>query len=127
MSSESIYPAFKRDPSISSAMPSWPKFARQFWERKPIVFRQPFATPMFEPAEVFAAIKRAATDSRAPRTVWLDGVYVPSAGERMHLPSGEDQSFADYCLRLSPSTDVCVAQYQLQCYSPEIWMRARQF
>jgi len=107
-------------------MVSWPKFARQFWEKKPTVFRERFETPLFPPEEVFCALRRAAADDSAPRTVWVDQVYVPSARDRVHLPSNEDKSFTDYCCGL-PSADVCVVHYELQRYSPEIWMRARGF
>jgi len=113
--------------SMTRGRAVWRKFARKFWQKRPTVLRQLFRSPLFQAEEVFVAIRRAATDDGAPRTVWVDRAYVPSPRDRAHLPSDRDRSFAEYCQRLAPTTELCVVQYGIQRFAPEVWMRARQF
>jgi len=128
MSAKPRGPSFSHnEPSVTRALAIWPAFARQFWQKQPTVLRRLFNSPLFRPEEVFAALRRAATDDHGPRTVWVDRAYVPSSRDRGYLPSDRDRSFVDYCQRLAPKTELCVVQYEIQRFAPELWMRARRF
>src|SRR5271155_1762961 len=115
MSAKPKGPGFKHnESSMTRATAIWPTFARRFWQKQPTVLRQLFGSPLFQTEEVFVATRRAATDAGAPRTVWVDRAYVPSSRDTAYLPSDRDRSFAEYCQRLAPTTELCVVQYEIQ-------------
>jgi hypothetical protein len=84
----------------------WRRFGKQHLEKRPLVFKRPFAAPMATAAEVFAAIiavreKLARNEKRRLRC--FIGKEVRRSGLRRNLPRLSDGDFVAYRKRIRQS------------------------
>ncbi len=114
--------------------PFWSQFAREHWEKKPALLRQPFGRSFLAPAEMFQAVLAAGEAYRRDRaSVPLD-FYVEHARKTgtldQYLPVAAEQNLDDYAARLSAQLRgrrFALIIEHIQAQAPEFWLRCRQF
>jgi ribosomal protein L16 Arg81 hydroxylase len=84
----------------------WTRFAKQHWEKRPIVLRRPFDTPLTTTAQLFRGLisarqELAGKERRHLRLFAGDEIYFSRV--KRNLPRRADASFDGYCKRMKQS------------------------
>lgn len=112
----------------------WAGFRRTSWEAKGTVLKQPFATPIASPAEIFRCLVKAGERYR-PRSHDADVEFCLEGAALLadvgkHLPRAGDKTAAAYARRV---TELLGGQRfglvvsELQQYGAPLWFRLRAF
>jgi hypothetical protein len=112
----------------------WAGFRRTSWEAKGAVLKQPFATPIASPGEVFRCLVKAGAHYR-PRShdagveFCLEGAAL-LADVGKHLPRAGDKTAAAYARRVTGllgGQRFGLVVSELQQYGAPLWFRLRAF
>jgi 50S ribosomal protein L16 3-hydroxylase len=112
----------------------WVDFVENYWEKKPLVIKQPFARPLATPEEAFDALVRAADTYRGGDRTFETRFYVEDLlmmkGVGAHLPDWTDGSIEGYERRVTRQLrdrkfELIVGHVQAQ--TADLWMRLRDF
>lgn len=112
----------------------WENFVEQYWEKKPVVLKQPFGNPPLTSTEIFEATVAASDQFRAGRP----GVPLRLFIERsrlsqdlgLHFPEASDGSLSHYTERLQARLGEQRFMFvlnNLQVYSYHLWAKMRNF
>jgi 50S ribosomal protein L16 3-hydroxylase len=112
----------------------WAGFRRTHWEAKGTVLRQPFATPIASPGEVFRCLVKAGERYR-PRSHDADVEFCLEGAALLadvgkHLPRAGDRTAAAYGRRVTGLLEgqrFGLVVSELQQYGAPLWFRLRDF
>lgn len=112
----------------------WAEFAAEIWEKRPALYRQPFAPPLVAPAELFRATLRASRLYRdeaedVPLSFYIEHARVV-ASVADYLPTAADKNMERYARRISRMLDgrrFALIIEDIQAYSPSLWRRFTSF
>lgn len=112
----------------------WSRFVEQYWEKRPLVIKHPFALPPVTPEETFAALVKASNQYRAAEWSSSLGFYIEDAllipDLERYLPARDDRSTAGYAERVTRQLHdrrfgLMVENFHV--YDAQIWLRLREF
>jgi 50S ribosomal protein L16 3-hydroxylase len=111
----------------------WARFVKRYWERRPLVIKQPFTTQFINSEEAFAALVESSEEYRAGGNGNLN-VYVEYAlliaEVWKHLPVSDDGSIAGYAERVTQQfrgQRFGLVAGDFQVHSVQLWLRLRAF
>jgi len=111
----------------------WARFVKRYWEKRPLVIKQPFTTPFITSEETFAGLVASSEEYRAGGDRALN-VYVEYAQliaeVWKHLPVPDDGSVAGYKERVTEQfrgQRFGLVAGDFQVYSAQLWLRLRTF
>jgi 50S ribosomal protein L16 3-hydroxylase len=111
----------------------WARFVKRYWEKRPLVIKQPFSTPLINSEETFAGLVASSDEYRAKGESSLN-VYLEYAlliaEVWKHLPVADDRSVAGYAERLTGQFGgrrFGLVAGDFHVYSPQLWLRLRTF
>ena len=118
--------------TFSGAM--WRRIATEYWERRPVLIKQPFRHAIISPKGMFAAVvNAAASHSKGERDAVLafqiEGKRV-EADPRKFLPRRGDQTmsgYADRLARMLRGRRFALIVEEIQMEAPQVWLRFREF
>jgi 50S ribosomal protein L16 3-hydroxylase len=112
----------------------WQDFITNYWEKKPMVIKQPFSSLLASSEELFQALVKASDYFRAGdrnanmRFHRNHALLMANVGK--HIPFSEDGSIQGYAERLVQRMD-CekfdVMINHLQVHNADLWLRLREF
>lgn len=114
----------------------WSRFVEQYWGQRPLVIKQPFATPLTTSNEMFSAIKNASEQFRAGgpdcffRFYTEEGFLLTGPKLQHYIPETSDLSAADYVDRMAQKLNgqrfgLVISQFQ--AHEARLWQRVRKF
>jgi 50S ribosomal protein L16 3-hydroxylase len=112
----------------------WSDFADQDWEKRPLLIKQPFSTPLLNKPELFRALLASSQAyCRDPSSVPLQfciGHSQMMADIPEFLPVAKDGDIFGYTTRLARTLngqDFALSIQHVQEHAREIWLRLREF
>ena len=124
-------------PSRTKLTPEfWSRFVQKFWEQRPLVIKQPFASPLTTSNEIFSAIKNASEQFRAGgpdcffRFYTEEGFLLTGPKLQHYIPETSDLSAADYVNRMTRKLhgqQFGLVLSQFQAHEARLWSRVRKF
>lgn len=105
----------------------WDVFVERYWDREPVLIKQPDPGP-FEAGEAFDAARIASRTNNAGVILTVDGI-TRTLHEEI-LPSGHDCGFSAYANRMrssAPTRTYSLLIAAFHSYSPELWAREEAF
>jgi hypothetical protein len=127
----------QRTPSRTKLTPEfWSHFVEQFWGQRPLLIKQPFASPLTTSGEIFSAIKNASQQFRVGgadcffRFYTEEGFLLTGPKLRHYIPETSDLSAADYGNRMTRKLHgqrfgLVISQFQ--AHEARLWLRVRKF
>ena len=114
--------------------PGWPEFVEGYWEKRPLVIRQPPARRIISSDRTFQGLRKIselyrAGDSEVALDFYVDQTNV-GGNVGKHLPRRQDQSVSRYSKRLKRSIhgrSFGLVAGNFHAYEPEIWLRTRDY
>lgn len=112
----------------------WEKFFQRYWEKRPVVIKNPFGKSFAGEEEIFAALVRAGGQFRAgehtinPRFSVEHGLLLTDVEKKM--PVIDDRAISGYAARLSRELEGRAFELivnRFHTHSAELWMRMRGF
>lgn len=124
----------KQETGYALSSEFWADFANNYWEKQPMVIKQPFANLLLAPQEVFHALAQAADQYRNGNRSFETRLYIESLlltkSVGQHLPETADGSIEGYAQRLSRQLDGRTFELivgHLQAQDASLWLRLRDF
>lgn len=109
----------------------WVRFAEQYWEKKPLVLKKPFATRLVTSREIFRTLSRAGSAERAD---WGFRFYAGQAlqetgiARRLPVPSdGSLSGYAERVVRTREARQFALVVDHYHKHDPQTWLRLRDF
>ncbi len=113
---------------------AWSCFAKEYWERQPLLLPQVLTQPLASEAEIFQASVEAGAHFRAIDEDFGLSLYVEHARQVAsiddYLPQASDGSLARYAERVSRCLEgrrFGLVLEDIQAYAPTLWWQCRAF